>query len=254
MPAQSTDQAPTVIIECPHMAEPHRLLFKVPKSYMCMGLRAGTADDQPPATKNAMDKSPLSSEPHGLAERLVEQTIFASRWLLEPFYLGLTVCLVVLLIKFGQKMVKFVTYSLFSSGNDVIPVVLSLIDLSLIANLLLIVMFSGYENFVSRFELDDQKYKPAWMGHVDFGDLKLKLLTSIIAISAIHLLESFNEYRTDKRSRARLEHWNSTRPRPYRSPAGGHEPHFRARAALIPHLSRYYKAPIPEHYVIFARE
>ena len=120
----------------------------------------------------------------------MEQTIFASRWLLAPFYLGLTVCLVMLLIKFGQKMVKFVTYSLFSSGNDVIPVVLSLIDLSLVANLLLIVMFSG-ENFVSRFELDDQKYKPAWMGHVDFGDLKLKLLTSIIAISAIHLLESF---------------------------------------------------------------
>jgi uncharacterized protein (TIGR00645 family) len=138
-----------------------------------------------------MDKSPLSSEPHGLAERLVEQTIFASRWLLAPFYLGLTVCLVVLLIKFGQKMVKFVTYSLFSSGNDVIPVVLSLIDLSLVANLLLIVMFSGYENFVSRFELDDHKYKPAWMGHVDFGELKLKLLTSIVAISAVHLLESF---------------------------------------------------------------
>jgi uncharacterized protein (TIGR00645 family) len=61
----------------------------------------------------------------------------------------------------------------------------------LIANLLLIVMFSGYENFVSSFELDDQKYKPAWMGHVGFGELKLKLLTSIVAISAVHLLESF---------------------------------------------------------------
>jgi uncharacterized protein (TIGR00645 family) len=73
----------------------------------------------------------------------------------------------------------------------VITAVLSLIDLSLIANLMLIVMFSGYENFVSRFELDDQKYKPAWMGHVGFGDLKIKLLTSIVAISAVHLLESF---------------------------------------------------------------
>jgi uncharacterized protein (TIGR00645 family) len=138
-----------------------------------------------------MDNSPVSGKPHGRAERLVERTIFASRWLLAPFYLGLVVSLVVLLIKFGQKIVKLVTYSLFSSGNEVIPVVLSLIDLSLIANLMLIVMFSGYENFVSRFELDDQKYKPAWMGHVGFGDLKIKLLTSIVAISAVHLLESF---------------------------------------------------------------
>ncbi|MGH7782560.1 MAG: TIGR00645 family protein [Candidatus Binatia bacterium] len=137
-----------------------------------------------------MVNSPVSRS-HTRAEKIVERTIFASRWLLAPFYLGLSVCLVVLLIKFGQKMVKLVTYSLFSSGNDLIPVVLSLIDLSLIANLLLIVMFSGYENFVSRFELDDQKYKPAWMGHVDFGELKLKLLSSIVAISAVHLLESF---------------------------------------------------------------
>jgi uncharacterized protein (TIGR00645 family) len=128
-----------------------------------------------------MDNSPVTGKPHGRAERLVERTIFASRWLLAPFYLGLAVSLVVLLIKFGQKIFKLVTYSLFSSGNDVIPVVLSL----------LIVMFSGYENFVSSFELDDHKYKPAWMGHVDFGDLKIKLLTSIVAISAVHLLESF---------------------------------------------------------------
>jgi uncharacterized protein (TIGR00645 family) len=90
-----------------------------------------------------MDNSPVTGKPHGRAERLVERTIFASRWLLAPFYLGLVVSLVVLLIKFGQKIVKLVTYSLFSSGSDVIPVVLSLIDLSLIANLMLIVMFSG---------------------------------------------------------------------------------------------------------------
>ena len=127
----------------------------------------------------------------GWLARAIETAILQSRWLLAPFYIGLTVSLVVLLIKFGQKLVKLVTYSLFSSGNDVIPVVLSLIDLSLIANLMLIVMFSGYENFVSRFELDDHKYKPAWMGHVGFGDLKIKLLTSIVAISAVHLLESF---------------------------------------------------------------
>ena len=138
-----------------------------------------------------MDNSPITSGPPILAERLVERTIFASRWLLAPFYLGLAFSLLVLLVKFGQKTVMLIFSTLFSGGSDVITDVLSLIDLSLIANLLLIVMFSGYENFVSRFELDDQKYKPAWMGHVDFGELKLKLLSSIVAISAVHLLESF---------------------------------------------------------------
>lgn len=138
-----------------------------------------------------MDNSSGSREPRRRTGRMVERVIFASRWLLVPLYLGLAVCLGVLLITFGQKMVKLVGYSLSSGGHDVIPLVLSLIDLSLIANLLLIVMFSGYENFVSRFELDDQKDKPGWLGHVDFGELKLKLLTSIVAISAVHVLESF---------------------------------------------------------------
>jgi uncharacterized protein (TIGR00645 family) len=166
----------------------------------------------------AVDKTPVFSEPHRRAERLVKRTIFASRWLLAPFYLGLAICLIVLLIKFVQKLVKLVTDTLFSGGNDMIPVVLSLIDLSLIANLLLIVMFSGYENFVSRFELDDQKYKPAWMGHVDFGELKLKLLTSIVAISAVHLLESFmNIDRRPMRPRLQLA------PRPDQARVSRHQ-------------------------------
>jgi uncharacterized protein (TIGR00645 family) len=134
----------------------------------------------------AMDDSPVTSEPHMLAERVVERAIFASRGLLAPFYLGLAVSLVVLSIKFIQKTITLVFSTLISGGSDVITAVLSLIDLSLIANLMLIVMFSGYENFVSRFELD-QKYKPVWMGHVGFGDLKVKLF----AISAVHLPESF---------------------------------------------------------------
>jgi uncharacterized protein (TIGR00645 family) len=138
-----------------------------------------------------MDDSLETSEKHVLAERVVERTIFASRWLLAPFYLGLTISLVALLIRFVQKTVALVFTALPSNGADIVTSVLSLIDFSLIANLLLIVMFSGYENFVSRFELDDQKYKPAWMGRVGFGELKLKLITSIVAISAVHLLESF---------------------------------------------------------------
>lgn len=141
--------------------------------------------------RNAIDNPPASRKPRWRAERSVEQTILASRWLLVPFYLGLGISLIVLLIKFGQKMVTLILATFISGSNDLIMNVLGLIDLSLLANLLLIVMFSGYENFVSRFELDDQKYKPAWMGHVDFGELKLKLLSSIIAISAVHLLETF---------------------------------------------------------------
>jgi len=139
----------------------------------------------------ATDDSLETSEKHVLAERVVERTIFASRWLLAPFYLGLAISLVALLIRFVQKTVALVFTALPSNGGDIVTSVLSLIDFSLVANLLVIVMFSGYENFVSRFELDDQKYKPAWMGHVGFGELKLKLITSIVAISAVHLLESF---------------------------------------------------------------
>jgi uncharacterized protein (TIGR00645 family) len=138
-----------------------------------------------------MDNSLLSSEPHTTAERLVERTIFASRWLLAPFYVGLAVSLVILLIKFGQKTVKLLSDAFLSTSSEVITNVLSLIDLSLIASLVLMVMLPCYENFVSRFELEGHKYKPSWMGHVDFGDLKVKLLTSIVAISAIHVLEAF---------------------------------------------------------------
>ncbi|HXW70966.1 MAG TPA: YqhA family protein [Methylocella sp.] len=137
------------------------------------------------------DNYPVGSEPRPPAERFFERTIFASRWLLALFFLGLVVSLIVLLVKFGQKLVKLVAYSVDSAANEAIANVLSLIDLCLIASLVLIVMYSGYENFVSRFELSEEKYKPVWMGQVGFGELKLKLMTSIIAISAVHLLDSF---------------------------------------------------------------
>jgi uncharacterized protein (TIGR00645 family) len=137
-----------------------------------------------------MENSLLSNEPHTVAERVAERTIFASRWLLAPFYVGLAFSLLVLLIKFAENTVKLVSNALVSNSNDVITDVLSLIDLCLVASLLLIVMFAPYENFVSRFQLEDNKYRPSWMGRVDFGDLKVKLLTSIVAIAAIHVLES----------------------------------------------------------------
>ena len=135
-----------------------------------------------------MDKS---SEPHVVAERVVERMIFAARWLLAPFYVGLAVSLVVLLIKFAEKTITLVANTQIHGSSEVITDVLSLIDLSLVANLVLMVMFAGYENFVARLELEDHKYRPSWMGRVDFAALKLKLLTSIVAISAIHVLEIF---------------------------------------------------------------
>lgn len=137
-----------------------------------------------------MDDTLLSRE-HTVVERLVERTMFTSRWLLAPFYVGLIISLLVLLIKFGQKTAKLISDAFPATSAEVITSVLSLVDISLVASLVLMVMLASYENFIARFELEGLRYKPSWMGHVDFGDLKLKLLTSVVAISAIHVLESF---------------------------------------------------------------
>lgn len=124
-------------------------------------------------------------------ERLVERTIFASRWLLAPFYLGLAVALILLLIKFLQELLHIAPMVFSMSESDVVLSVLTLIDLSLAGNLLLLVIFSGYENFVSKIDVADHKDRPDWMGKVDYSGLKLKLLASIVAISAIQMLRAF---------------------------------------------------------------
>ena len=136
--------------------------------------------------------NPIEPRPDQLlAERLIERTLFASRWLLAPIQLGLIAGLVVLLIKFVQKTVDLVSHVLTTGGDDAILGVLALVDLALSAGLVLMVMFAGYESFVSRIDSGNVSDKPEWMGQVDFGDLKLKLMASIVAISAIHLLGSF---------------------------------------------------------------
>jgi len=124
-------------------------------------------------------------------ERCVEKTIFNSRWLLAPIYLGLALSLVLLLIKFVQKSYVMIANAFTISGDDTIIGILSLVDLSLMGNLLLMIMFGGYQNFVSQLDFDGHKDKPEWIGHVGFGDLKLKLMASIVAISAIELLKNF---------------------------------------------------------------
>jgi uncharacterized protein (TIGR00645 family) len=123
-------------------------------------------------------------------ERLIEGILYQSRWTLAPFYLGLAFCLVLMLVHFFRELAHFVVKIPNATESDVILGVLSLIDLTFTANLVLIVIFSGYENFVSKFEAGDQS-RPEWMTKVDFGGLKQKLMTSIVAISAIQVLKAF---------------------------------------------------------------
>ncbi len=124
-------------------------------------------------------------------EKFIERSLFASRWLMAPMYLGLASGLLLLLISFMQELIHLFAALPNISQNDVVLGILSLIDLSLAANLLLIVIFSGYENFVSKINTDEHEDNPEWKGSVDFSTLKLKLIASIVAISGIHLLKIF---------------------------------------------------------------
>ncbi len=126
-------------------------------------------------------------------EARFEQGLFASRWLMAPMYLGLAITLGMLTVIFVKELVYYMPQVLELSAEKMILVALTLIDLTLAANLLLIVMFSGYESFVSKFDIDVGEDKPGWMGKVDFGGLKMKLIASIVAISGIHLLKRFME-------------------------------------------------------------
>jgi uncharacterized protein (TIGR00645 family) len=134
-------------------------------------------------------------------ERAFERFLFASRWLMAPFYVGLIAALVALLFVFGRDMIEEFSKLGQLAETDIIVWVLSLVDLSLAANLLVMVIFAGYENFVSRMDIGDHPDRPAWMGKIDFSGMKLKLIASIVAISAIHLLRAFMEIDTiDDRS------------------------------------------------------
>ena len=125
-------------------------------------------------------------------ENLFERLLFTSRWLMAPIYLGLVLALVLLLVKFGKELLHLTINIGGLSGEEVIIGVLSLVDVSLIMNLIIIIIFSGYENFVSKMdELHSHSDRPEWMGHIGFSDLKLKLIGSIVAISGIELLRAF---------------------------------------------------------------
>ena len=123
-------------------------------------------------------------------ELLIEEILFQSRWILAPFYLGLALTLLLLLYHFIAQLSAFVIKIPFATEAEVILGVLGLIDLAFTGNLVVIVIFSGFENFVSRIDAGGYD-RPDWMAKVDFGGLKQKLMTSIVAISAIQVLKAF---------------------------------------------------------------
>jgi uncharacterized protein (TIGR00645 family) len=124
-------------------------------------------------------------------EKSLEFLLFNSRWLLAPFYVGMSLSLVMLLAAFIGELVHAVPTVIAGDPEHIILAVLTLIDLSLAGNLVVIVIFSGYENFVSKIDTGGSEDRPNWMGTLDFSGLKMKLIGSIVAISAISLLRAF---------------------------------------------------------------
>jgi uncharacterized protein (TIGR00645 family) len=124
-------------------------------------------------------------------EHWLERSIFASRWLLAPFFVGLIIAMLVLLIKFGKELLLLLMGVIGLIQHDAVISILTLVDTALIAVLLLIIVFSGYESFVSKLSIDEHEDRPAWMGKLGFSDLKMKLIGAIVAISAVELLKTF---------------------------------------------------------------
>ena len=126
-----------------------------------------------------------------MLERLIEQVIFYSRWLLAPLYLGLCLGLVILLVSFVAEFFHFFSTSGVFHSKETTLFILELIDLVLIASLVAMVAIAGYENFVSKIDFKENMERPDWMGKVDFAGLKLKVISALVAISSIELLKVF---------------------------------------------------------------
>ncbi|HVS77945.1 MAG TPA: TIGR00645 family protein, partial [Steroidobacteraceae bacterium] len=126
----------------------------------------------------------------GLETRF-ERLLFGSRWVLAPLYAGMVLALVAVVVVFARELIGELGQLATLKGEEAILLALSLIDLSLTGNLLVVVMFAGYENFVSQLHVGEHEDRPVWLGTIDFADLKLKVIASIVAISAIALLRTF---------------------------------------------------------------
>lgn len=122
---------------------------------------------------------------------MAEKILYGSRWILAPIYLGLSFALLMIAVKFFAEVVHIFPLLLEIKESDLVLVVLSMIDLALVGGLLVMVMFSGYENFVSQIDIDGDTEKLGWLGKLDVGSLKQKVAASIVAISSIHLLKVF---------------------------------------------------------------
>jgi len=126
-----------------------------------------------------------------MIERTAESLLYASRWLLAPIYLGLSLGLIILGIKFFQEIFHVLPMLISMKETEVVLLILSLVDIALVGGLLVMVMLSGYENFVSSIDIEEGKEKLSWLGKLDSGSLKQKVAASIVAISSIHLLKAF---------------------------------------------------------------
>ncbi|HEY0963617.1 MAG TPA: TIGR00645 family protein [Pseudomonadales bacterium] len=131
-------------------------------------------------------------------ENLIETIMVRARWLLAPIYLGLSLALIALTVTFFREVWHLfeIVFGSNIAEADVVLIVLSLIDISLVGGLLVMVMLSGYENFVSELNTKDDRDKLSWLGKMDASSLKMKVAASIVAISSIHLLRVFMELRT----------------------------------------------------------
>ncbi|WP_305792993.1 TIGR00645 family protein [Sedimenticola hydrogenitrophicus] len=126
-----------------------------------------------------------------MIEKSLERSMYAMRWVLAPIYLGLSLALVALGVKFFQEVLHLVPIIFSVTETDLVLVVLSLIDMALVGGLIVMVMFSGYENFVSQLDVSENTEKLSWLGKLDTSSLKNKVAASIVAISSIHLLKIF---------------------------------------------------------------
>ena len=124
-------------------------------------------------------------------ERAIESFLYASRWVLAPIYLGLSIGLLLLGVKFFQEALHTLPLVFAMKEADLVLVTLSLVDMALVGGLLVMVMLSGYENFVSSIDVAEDTEKLSWLGKLDSGSLKQKVAASIVAISSIHLLKAF---------------------------------------------------------------
>ncbi|MGZ8136692.1 MAG: TIGR00645 family protein [Methylococcaceae bacterium] len=124
-------------------------------------------------------------------EHAMERLMYASRWIMAPVFVGMSLALLALSIKFFQELVHVLPHILEIGESDLMLSILTLIDLSLVGSLIIMVMLSGYENFVSDMDISEDTEKLEWLGTHDYGAVKIKVASSIVAISSIHLLKVF---------------------------------------------------------------